>query len=113
MKYLLKDIQDYMEQDEGFRQRSANYSRALKTHEWEFLNHAILIIKGKMMEDMLSFKYTNLEPYEKDVVQRTYYNINEILDFLSSPETWLKKKTKLKLAYSNIASKISRARSGG
>jgi len=103
MKNLLKDIQEYMEQDDGFRQRSANYSRALKTQEWEFLNHAILIIKGKMMEDML----------EKDVVQRTYYNINEILDFISSPETWLKKKTKLKLAYSNIASKISRARSGG
>lgn len=114
MKDLLKDIQDYMEQDDGFRQRSGQYTRAMKSEEWQFLNHAILIIKGKMMEDMLSLKHTNSDPYDKDVTQRTYYNINRMLDFLTSPEAWLKKRHKVKQAYANMSEKVIRQfKSGG
>jgi len=114
MRYLLKDIQDYMENDEGFRQRAANYSRVMKENELKFMGEAIMIIKGIIMSDMLSFKHTNSEPYEKDIQQRTYYNIIQILDFLQNPEQWFRKKSKLKLAYSNTAEKFKRQfKSGG
>jgi len=113
MKYLLKDIQDFMEHDDSFQRIAHQYSVAMKSEEWKFLIQAILIIKGKMMEDLLSYQHTNSEAYEKDVVQRTYYNINQILDFLQSPQLWMRKKNKLKEAYANIASKVSRAKSGG
>lgn len=114
MKYLLKEIQDFMETDDAFRQRAANYTRHMKTQELEFMVLAIQIIKGIMLTDLLSFKHTNSDPYEKDVTQRTYYNINQILDFLSSPEGWFRKKNKLKQAYANTAEKVaSRFKSGG
>lgn len=114
MRYLLKEIQDFMENDDGFRRRAATYSQNMKSPELEFMNEAILIIKGIMMRDMLSYKHTNSDAYEKDVAQRTYYNINQILDFLSSPEQWFRKKSKLKLAYTNTAKKVqNRFKSGG
>ena len=108
MKYLLKDIMDYMDENDNFKRRAQNYSRTMKTQELEFMQLAIEIIKGIMLKDMLSFKHTNLDAYEKDVAQRTYYNIHEILDFLSNPEQWFRKKSKLRLAYSNTTEKIKR-----
>jgi len=107
MKYLLKDIQDFMENDDNFRRSAANYSSEMKKQELAFMNNAILIIKGIMMRDMLSFRHTNSDAYEKDVTQRTYYNINEILDFLISPEGWFRKKSKLKQAYADTAKKVA------
>lgn len=111
--YLLKDIQDYMEQDDGFRQRAGNYTRAMKTKELEFMQFAIQIIDGVMLKDMLSYRHTNSDPHEKDVAQRTYYHIHEILDFLANPEGWFRKKSKLKQAYANMTGKVRQARSGG
>ena len=114
MKYLLKDIQEYMENDDSFRSKATNYSRTMKTQELEFMQSAILIIKGVMMKDMLSYQHTNSDAYEKDVTQRTYYNINQILDFLANPENWLRKKNKLKQMYANTAKKVAHQfRSGG
>jgi len=114
MKSLLKEIQDFMENDDGFRQKAASYSRTMKTQELEFMQSAILIIKGIMMKDMLSYQHTNSDAYDKDVVQRTYYSINQILDFLSNPEGWFRKKNKLKEAYANTAEKVMRRfKSGG
>ena len=114
MRYLLKEIQEYMENDDGFRRRSANYSRTMKTDQLAFMQEAILIVKGIMMQDLFSFKHTNADPYEKDVAQRTYYNINQILDFLSNPEGWFRKKNKLKQAWANTSEKVaSRFKSGG
>jgi hypothetical protein len=114
MRYLLKEIQDFMENDDGFRNKAANYSRTMKTDQLAFMQEAILIIKGIMMKDMFSYQHTNSDSLDKDVAQRTYYNINQILDFLSNPEGWLRKKSKLKQAYTNTAEKVmSRFRSGG
>ena len=111
MKYLLKDIQDYMENDDGFRQRAAGYTQHMK--QLQFMGEAITIIKGIIMADMLSFKDTNLDAYEKDTLQRTYYNIIQILDFLQNPEQWFRKKNKIKLAYSNTAEKFKRQFTSG
>ena len=114
IRYLLKDIQDAMEHDDSFRRRAASYSRSMKTQELEFMQFAIVLIKGIMMKDMLSYQHTNSDSLEKDVTQRTYYNINQMLDFLASPEGWIRKKSKLKQAYANIEEKVANQfRSGG
>jgi len=114
MKYLLKDIQDYMENDDGFRNRAANYTRLMKTDELAFMNEAIVIIKGIMMGHMLSLKHTNSDSFDKDVEQRTFYNTIQILDFLANPEGWFRKKNRLKQMYANTAEKVAnRFKSGG
>ena len=115
MKYLLNEIQTYMEGDDGFRASAANYSRAMKTEEWKFMQLTFQIIKGIMMKEMLyDYKYTNSESFDKDVTQRTYSNIVQILDFLESPESWIRKKGKLKQAYTDMTKKaVSQFKRGG
>lgn len=114
MRYLLKDIQDYMENDDGFRRRAANYTRSMKSEELAFMNEAIVIIKGIMMGHMLSQKHTNSDSFEKDVEQRTFYNTIQILDFLANPEGWFREKNKAKQVYANTVEKFMRQfKSGG
>jgi len=60
------------------------------------------MMKGQMAIDMFSHKHTLLDETEKDIVQRTYYNINQILTFLSEPDKWVKKRSKWSQALSNL-----------
>lgn len=114
MKYLLKDIQEYMEKDDSFRNRAANYSRRMKSEELAFMNEAIVIIKGIMMGHLLSQKHTNSDSFDKDIEQRTFYNTIQILDFLASPEGWFRKKNRVKQMYANAAEKVANQfKSGG
>lgn len=82
------------------------YERALKTEEWAFLRDAIMLMRGQMAVDMFSRHYTNLDETEKDVVQRTYYNINQMLEFLSEPEKWIRKRSRWEQALSNLKGKV-------
>jgi len=114
MKYLLKDIQDYMENDESFRRKATFYSSEMKKNELAFMQEAIMMIRGIMANDLFSFKHTNSDAYEKDITQRTYYNINQILDFLANPEKWLRKKNRMKQMYANTVEKVANQfKSGG
>jgi len=74
----------------------------LNSEDWKFLVDAIMLIKGQMAIDMFSRKYTLLDETEKDIVQRTYYNINQILTFLSEPERWVKKRSRWTQTLSNL-----------
>jgi len=51
-------------------------------------------MKGIMATDMFSRQHTALSPVEKDVTQRTYYNIDQMLTFLLDPLKWMKKQSK-------------------
>jgi len=61
-----------------------------------------MLIKGQMAIDMFSRKFTLLDETEKNIVQQTYYNINQILTFLSEPDRWVKKRGKWAQALSNL-----------
>jgi len=50
-----------------------------------------------MATDMFSRKYTDLDVKEKDVRQRTYYNIDQMITFLLNPTGWIKKRSKWQL----------------
>lgn len=49
-------------------------------------------MQGQMGLDMFSYRHTLLDEVEKDVVQRSYYNINQILSFLMNPTLWVKRR---------------------
>ena len=74
---------------------------------------AVLLIRGQMAVDMFSRSHTNLDEAEKDVVQRTYYNINQILEFLSEPEKWIRKRSKWEQALSNLKGKVKPSQQEG
>jgi len=96
MRNLVNIFEKLFNENDEFARQVQDYTRALKTPQWKFLNDAMLMVRGQMAQDMFSKKYTNLSETEKDVVQKTYYNINQILDFLVNPQGWINRRTKFK-----------------
>ena len=111
MKNLINEFTPYLDSEE-FVKRMDAYARIIKTPEWKFVSDIFLTIKGEMMVDMFSQKYTVLPEKDKDVLQKTYYQINLILEFLSDPKQWAKKKTLTKQMYDQ-ASKAALAKLKG
>jgi hypothetical protein len=93
-KLLLHDFKVLYATSEEFKQQIENYHRVVQTKEWKFFKDAILTIKGMVYTELLSARFTNLEPREKDTEQKIYYEIVKMLDFLSNPLTWMKKRSK-------------------
>jgi len=98
--------------NDEFARQAHNYSRVLKTEEWSFLVNAIQLIKGKMSVDMFSREYTNLSESDKDVLQKTYYQTMLILEFLSNPQSWIKRKTVYKQKLTDLAERTSKQMGG-
>lgn len=103
MRELLGKFTGLFLKDEKFGQSLDSYIRFLGTKDGVFFKTMLQTMMSMMVEDMLSKQYTALEPTEKDVVQRTYYNIYEILLFLSSPTKWITDKTRVKMSIPNLA----------
>ena len=66
-----------------------SYSRQMDLPDLKFFKDMLLTIKGTMLADMFSNEFTNLTADEKDVWQRTYFNLNQWLDFLLSPSRYM------------------------
>lgn len=107
MRNLVNIFEKLFNSNDEFARRAQNYTRVLKTEEWKFLNDAIRLIQGQMAIDMFSKKHTDLNETEKDVVQKTYYNINQILDFLINPQGWINRRTKMKQKLADLSKKQS------
>lgn len=94
MKSLLTQFIELFDKEEEYKRRLANYQRILKTEEWQFFRDTLMTIRGTMATDMFSRKYTDLNVQEKDVIQKTYYNIDQMIAFLLNPLGWMKKRSK-------------------
>jgi hypothetical protein len=92
MKNLLHEILDGYKNNDEIKRQLENYGRYIELPEGRFVKDTFLIIKGTIMNTMLSASYTKLDQTEKDVMQRTFYNITQMLDFLISPVKVVKKK---------------------
>lgn len=92
--------------NEEFCRRLDNYARVLKSEEWKFVRDVFMSVKGEMALDMLSSKFTELNAQEKDVRQRAYFEINTMLDFLSDPKGWVRRKVSIKNKYLDLQSKV-------
>ena len=107
MRNLVSIFEKLFNENDSFARQARDYTRVLKTPQWKFLTDAILMIRGQMAQDMFSKKYTNLSETEKDVIQKTYYNINQILDFLVNPQGWVNRRTKFKQELADQSKKLS------
>ena len=102
MKNLLNQFAEYFEKNEEFQRELVDFQRAIKSKQWKFYGRLLMTIKGIMANDMFSRGYTNLSQEEKDVMQRTYYNIDQMLTFLLDPLAWIRKRSK----WSNLTNLI-------
>lgn len=94
MKHFLTQFIELFDREDEYQRRLANYQRILKTEEWQFFKDTLITIRGTMATDMFSRKHTDLDIQEKDTIQKTYYNIDQMLIFLLNPLGWLKKRSK-------------------
>ena len=105
MKNLLNQFVILYENNDEFRRRLDGLQRMMETEEWRTLNDILITIKGVMATDMFSNKFTSLDAKEKDILQRTYYNIDQILTFLSKPLGWIKKRSRWEIYNSMVRTK--------
>jgi len=105
MKVLLNEFTEFFLKSEEFQREVTNLERAIQSEQWKFYRKLLMSIKGMMATDMFSKRYTVLTPEEKDVMQRTYYNIDQMLNFLINPIGWMKKNSKWKLFQTNLKRK--------
>ena len=97
MRNLLKDFLELYRTNEEFQSRVSNYVRYLQTDDGKFIRDVVLTIKGNMLDEIFSKKFTELDKEIKDVQQRTYYQVHEILDFVINPMGWFKKQSRFKI----------------
>ena len=92
MRSLLRDIFDLNRQNDEFKRQLENYARYIELPEGKFVKDVFTLLKGTILMTMLSDRYTKLDPTEKDVMQRTFFNITQMLDFLLAPVKSVQKK---------------------
>jgi hypothetical protein len=93
-KLLLREFKVLYNTNTEFKQQLDNFNRAVGSKEWKFFKDAILTVKGMIYVEMLSQRFTDLDPQEKDTTQKVYFEIVQLLDFFSNPLGWIKKKNK-------------------
>ncbi len=96
MKSLLNNFTVFYDTYDDFQHQVDQFQRAVETKEWAFYREHLLVIKSQMANNMLSKEFTNMKSEDKDVLQKTYYNINQILDYLESPVKWFKRANRFK-----------------
>lgn len=58
----------------------------MQQHEgWNVHTDTMIMLKGMILQDMIGRTFTELPPTEKDVRQRAYVGVIEVLDFLINP----------------------------
>ena len=93
-KLLLREFRVLYNTNSEFKQQLDNYHRAVGSREWKFLRDAILTVKGLIYSEMLSQKFTDLEPQEKDTLQKVYFETVQTLDFLLKPLNYMKARSR-------------------
>lgn len=92
IRSLLNDLVVLHDENDEFRRRLEGLQRAYETEEWQFVKDCLMTMKGVIITELLSSAHTFQPAEDKDVVQKTYYHIVQVLDFLANPLGWIKAK---------------------
>jgi len=95
MQKFLNDLAKAYQADDNFKMKLDRFQHALKSEDWRFFITLAMAMKNHMAVDMFTAHYTKLTPQEKDIRQRTYANMNDVLDFFMNPLSYFRKKSKI------------------
>ena len=93
---------------DDFKRRLDNFDRVSKTDEWKFLQDMILSMKGDIIAELLSKRFTELPLDQKNTQQIVYYKLMESLNFLASPVKWIKKKSRIQTFNQNLGKQLKK-----
>lgn len=89
---LLNELIKLHDANDAVKRGVESYSRQMDLPDFKFFKDMLLTIKGSILADMFSRDFTELDANEKDVLQRTYFHMNTVLDFLIAPSRYIQKK---------------------
>lgn len=112
MRKTLNEFVLLYRDNEEFQQKIESLQRVIDTDEWKTFKDVLVTIRGVMATDMFSHKFTSLDATEKDIMQRTYYNIDQMLEFLLRPMGWIRKQSKWEIYNTKLMAKAKGEKDG-
>lgn len=95
MQVVKKQLRKYVQicaSNEEYDRRIKEIEAVVHSEQWKCVVQILWTIKNEMAIELLeSSKFTALSPDEKDRTQTVYANINEWINFLTSPLKWVRK----------------------
>ena len=85
MESILREISVTYWRGNNDDRKLTNYVAMRQHPGWPVLQEFLLLMRGTIAENMLSKRFTELDCTEKDIRQRTYYNMDEVIRFLLDP----------------------------
>jgi len=83
-RHIRKLQKDFFTTNKGHHALS-KYAQMMEHEGWKIHQDCLIYLKGLILDDLLGSRFTELKPIEKDVRQRAYAGVNEIIDFLLNP----------------------------
>ena len=85
MNHIISKIASYVAATGDDSARAQKYEQMQRTDGWKIQVEYLMYIRGLMAEDLLSDRFTALRPIEKDVHQRAYALVDQMVLFLVDP----------------------------
>lgn len=92
MKNLINELIDTYEKYDEFKRQLEGYHNFIKSEDGKFAADVLRICQASAVKELLTVRFTKLPASEKDVMQRTIYQLNQVFEFLMAPMTEVNKK---------------------
>lgn len=99
MKSLINELLDTYNRYDEFKRKLQNYHNYITSEEGEFVRDVFRTTKLAITVEMFTARFTKLSAGEKDVQQRTFYQLDQMLDFLMAPMKVVNEKSKKMSTY--------------
>jgi hypothetical protein len=89
----IREVWKFLTKTESGVHQLHKYENMALHEGWGVHQKVITTLKGLILEDMIGKRFTDLDPSEKDVRQRAYVGVIEVLDFLHDPHAKARNQT--------------------
>ena len=95
MKKYLRDLSINYWKTNSDDHKLEHYMHLREHPGWQVHKEFLIYLLQQIGNEMLSRKFTDMTPEIKDVSQRTYHNMAEVIKFLLDPTVEFKKQAKI------------------
>jgi hypothetical protein len=85
LNHLISQLVKKVTSSEEDKHKVEKYMQLQTFEGWKTHQEYLLYLRGLMAEDLLSDRFTSLKPIEKDVCQRAYAMVDQMVLFLLDP----------------------------
>jgi hypothetical protein len=89
----VREVWEFLSKTDPGNQQLNKYVAMTEHVGWPVHQNMLATLKGLILKDMIGKRFTDLDPVEKDITQRAYVGVIEILDFLHDPHTKARSQT--------------------